>query len=170
MTDRVCELRIEPISKSYIRKFFKCDESSLNIYIQRHARQNDEKNIAKCFVVVDDKKKVLAYYTLSTSSIKFEELPEDYVQHLPHYPIPAVLIGQLAVDCSATGQGLGTRLLIDALQRVFTISEGMAIKVVLVDAINDKAKEFYLRFGFIDIPGDNLKLFLPIETISQLFD
>jgi hypothetical protein len=50
-----------------------------------------------------------------------------------------------------------------------SVSEEMAIKVVIVDAIDADAKSFYQHFGFLDLPGHDLKLFLPVETIEQLF-
>lgn len=166
--DEVEALRIEPIDKKHNRKTFTCKNLPLAEYLQRHARQNDENNIAKAFVAVDDKDTVHGYYTLSTTNIEFEEFPEEDSKGLPKYPIPAALIGKLAVDENTEGQGLGSRLLIDALQRVLTAAEEVTIKVVIVDAIDEQAKGYYLRFGFIELPGHNLKLFLPIETISQL--
>jgi predicted N-acetyltransferase YhbS len=168
MTELIDALRIEPISKLHNRKEFKCKKKLLTQYLHRYARQNDENNIAKTFVAIDNDNKVLGYYSLSTSSIEFEDLPETVAKHLPHYPIPAALIAKLAVDSDIDGQGLGSRLLIEALQNILAVSEEMAIKVVLVDAIDEEAKGYYLRFGFIELPGNELKLFLPIETISQL--
>ena len=168
MTELIDALRIEPISKLHNRKEFKCKKKPLTQYLHRYARQNDENNIAKTFVAVDNDNKVLGYYSLSTSSIEFKDSPEAFAKHLPHYPIPAALIAKLAVDSNIDGQGLGARLLIEALQNILAVSEEMAIKVVLVDAIDQEAKNYYLRFGFIELPGNELKLFLPIETISQL--
>jgi len=170
MTEYIDALRIEPISKLHNRKDFKCKKKALTQYLHRFARQNDENNIAKTFVAVDDDNKVIGYYSLSTASIEFEDLPEDFIKGLPRYPIPAALIAKLAVDSNVNGQGLGSRLLIEALQNILTASEEIAVKVVLVDAIDEEAKGYYLRFGFIELPGNDLKLFLPIETISQLLD
>jgi len=168
MTELIDALRIEPISKLHNRKDFKCNKKPLTQYLHRYARQNDENNIAKTFVAVDGDNKVLGYYSLSTSSIEFEELPEEFTKRLPGYPIPAALIAKLAVDSDVDGQGLGSKLLIEALQNILTVSEEMAVKVVLVDAIDEEAKGYYLHFGFIELPGKDLKLFMPIETISQL--
>lgn len=169
MTDRIVELRIEPITKVHNRKAFTCKKPALAEYLHSHARQNDKKNIAKSFVAVDNENSVLGYYSLSTSNIEYKEIPKEYPRGLPQYPIPAVLIGKLAVDESTEGQGLGSRLLIDAFQRILIISEEVAVKVVLVEAIDEEAKSYYLHFGFIELPGHNLKLFLPIETIQQAF-
>ena len=170
MTDLTDALRIEAITRAHDRKGFTCSSPALTDYLRKHARQNDENNIAKCFVAVDDDDKVLGYYTLSTSNIEFENLPDDITRRLPKYPNPAALLGKLAVDKSVEGQGLGSRLLIDALQRIHEVSEELAIKVVLVDAIDEEAKAYYLRFGFLAIPGHDLKLLLPIETVNALFE
>ncbi|GMR06843.1 MAG: GNAT family N-acetyltransferase [Gammaproteobacteria bacterium] len=166
--DHIEALRIEPISKSHIRKYFKCNKNSLADYLHQHARQNDDRNIAKTFVAVDGNNKVLGYYSLSTSSLEFEQLTEEQTKHLPRYPIPAALIARLAVDSGTEGSGLGSRLLIDALQRILAVSQELAIKVILVDAIDEEAKGFYLHFGFIELPSHEKKLFLPIETIEEL--
>jgi predicted N-acetyltransferase YhbS len=166
MTDRINELRIEPISKAHNRTDFSCAKPSFSEYLQRFARKNDERNIAKTFVAVDGDR-VYGYYSLSATSIEFEELPEEHAKQLPGYPVPASLIGQLAVDSSIEGQGLGPRLLVDALQKIVSVSEEMAIKVVIVDAIDADAKSFYQHFGFLELPGHDLKLFLPIETIRK---
>jgi len=168
MTELITALRIEPITKLHNRKDFKCSKKPLTLYLHRYARQNDENNIARTFVAVDDTKKVFGYYSLSTCSIEFENLPEAFAKRLPAYPVPAALIARLAVDTNFNGQGLGSRLLIEALQNILTASEEIAIKVMLIDAIDEEARAFYLRFGFIELPGKKLKLFLPIETISQL--
>lgn len=169
MMDRIGVLRIEPISKSHHRADFNCAKSVFSEYLQRFARQNDERNIAKTFVAVDSDNRVYGYYSLNATSIEFEELPEELARQLPGYPIPASLTGQLAVDSSIEGQGLGPRLLVDALQKIVSVSEEMAIKVVIVDAIDADAKSFYQHFGFLELPGHDLKLFLPIESIEQLF-
>lgn len=169
MTDHISGLRIEPLSKTHERKHFSCGKPLLDDYLQRYARQNDENNIAKTFVAVNAENRIVGYYSLCTSSIEFEELPEDLSKQLPHYPVPAALIAKLAADESLRGLGLGAKLLIDALQRILAASNEVAIKAVLVDALDDEAREFYLHYGFITLPGQDYKLFLPIETVAQLF-
>ena len=67
------------------------------------------------------------------------------------------------------GQGLGAKLLIDALQRIVGASQEIAVKVILVDAKDEEARDFYKHFGFIELLEQDLKLFLPIETVKQLF-
>lgn len=169
MTDHIQALRVEPISKTHLRNEFSCGQPELDTYLQRFARQNDEKNIAKTFVAVDGSGHVLGYYSLSTASIAFAELPEDLRQSLPAYPVPAARLARLAVDTRMKGQGLGAKLLIDALQRIIGASQEIAVKVILVDALDEDASDFYKHFGFIELPDQDLKLFLPIETVKQVF-
>lgn len=162
-------LRIEPISHQHLRDGFQCGTPSLDDYLRRYARQNADKNIAKTFVAVNAQNEVFGYYALCTASIEFDELPDAIRKQLPAYPVPAALIAKLAVDERCRGQGLGARLLIDALQRIVSAAVEVAIKVVLVDAIDERARDFYLHFGFIPLPEQEYKLFLPIETVTKLF-
>ena len=138
---------VEPISRQHHRGTFHCGKASLDTYLQRYARQNHEKNIAKTFVTVNAKHEICGYYSLCTASIEFDELPADLSKQLPAYPVPAALIAKLAVDENLRGQGLGARLLIDALQRILVASAEVAIKTVLVDALDEEAKAFYLHYG-----------------------
>ena len=169
MTDHINALKVEPISKTHQRTAFSCGKHELDDYLQRYARQNDERNIARTFVAVDSTNRVLGYYSLSSASIEFTELPDEGRQSLPAYPVPAARLARLAVDNSMKGKGLGSKLLIDALQRIVTASQEIAIKVILVDAMDKEARDFYKHYGFIELPEQELKLFLPIETVKQLF-
>lgn len=81
-----------------------------------------------------------------------------------------VLLGRLAVAESHQGMGLGSILLADALQRIAQASQVMAVYAVVVDALNDQAAEFYRQFGFIPMPSQPLKLFLPMESVASLVD
>jgi predicted GNAT family N-acyltransferase len=158
---------IEPISRYHHRDAFHCGKPSLDLYLQLYARQNDEKNLAKAFVIVDTQQQIMGYYTLSAASIEFESLPVNHRQRCSDYPVPAALITHLAVDINLRGQGMGARLLRDALHRISSATDHLAIKAVLVDAIDIEARDFYRHFGFIDLPGQTGKLFLPVETIRQ---
>ena len=80
-------------------------------------------------------------------------LPTAEAKGLPRLDVPVVLIGKLAVDRSVQGQGLGALLLVDALRRSLQISEQVGIGAVEVDAIDDAARNFYLKFGFRSFAG-----------------
>lgn len=159
----------QPDYKTHHRNAFSCGKPELDVYLQRFARQNDERNIAKTFVAVDADNLVLGYYSLSSASIEFSELPEAQRQSIPAYPVPAARLARLAVDESMKGQGLGAKLLIDALQRIVTASQEIAVKYIIVDAMDDDARNFYKHYEFIELPEQDLKLFLPIETVKHVF-
>ncbi len=79
-------------------------------------------------------------------------MPAAQAKRLPHYPVPVALIGRLAVDRRYAGQGLGSMLLADAIDRVAFASQTLAVYAVVVDAKNDQARRFYERFGFVMLP------------------
>ncbi len=91
------------------------------------------------------------------------------MKRLPRYPVPVALLGRLGVDRRWSGQGLGSALLIDALRRVRVASDTLAVYAVVVDAKDERARAFYRRFGFIELPDSAMRLFLPMSTINDLF-
>jgi GNAT superfamily N-acetyltransferase len=154
------------------RKAFDCGVAELNIFLKQHANQNQTKNISKTYVAVvavsvDDRKKIYGYYTLSAGHIQCDQLPESIKSKLPKYPIPIGRIGRLAVDKEYKGQGIGGFLLHDALTSLLNIADKMGVFAVLVDAKNDDAKLFYKKYGFIELQGSGLTLFLTTDTIKS---
>jgi GNAT superfamily N-acetyltransferase len=114
---------------------------------------------------------ILGYYTLSSYGVDVGDLPAEIAKKLPRYPlIPATLLGRLAVDERYQGRGIGEFLLLDALHRALGHSVDVAAAAVIVDAINPAAKRFYQRFGFIPFPSASSRLFLPMKTVTDLFD
>lgn len=151
--------------KTHNRNDFDCGEESLNEFLKKFARQNDKRGLGKTFVLIEEgKTEVLGYYTLSSGSVTFDEVPEN----LPRYPIPVAHIGRLAVDKKTKGQGLGELLLVDALQKISKIAEQMGIFAVEVYALNESARKFYLKYGFTELLDDTLHLYLPVKTIQKL--
>lgn len=109
---------------------------------------------------------VLGFYTLSALSLDFGSLPENLARKLPRHPIPAALIGRLAVDRSSRQRGLGWMLLADAVKRTVHASEEIAVYAVVVDAKDSAARRFYENFGFKTLPDQPIRLFLPLTSIG----
>ena len=159
----------EPLAKHHDRKAFNCGVPELDEYLLQRAGQDMRRRVAAVFVIVPENEpgRVAGYYTLSSASIVLDQLPDDLVKKLPRYPtVPAVLIGRLARDVNFSG--VGKLLMLDALARSFQHSGEVAAAVVLVDAKNEQAREFYERYGFVEIEDISNRMFLPMKTIEKL--
>ena len=150
-------------SKTHNRTNFSCGRPELDRYIREIASQDTKRDLARVFVVLDGAD-VVGFYSLSGDIVKKEDLPESHAKKLPHRPIPAVLLGRLAVDNTQQGQGLGLEMLVDAQDRVLRASESIGFRMITVDA-KDGVVEFYLKYGFVRFPDDSNRLFLPIATL-----
>lgn len=158
--------RIEPINRGHKTKGFDCGEAGLNSFLTRFALKNDSSDLGRTYVAVrPGEVEVFGYYTISSGTVRFDQLPEQF--KLPKYPIPTVHMGRLATDRRVQGQGLGEALLFDALTKAATVSNEMGIRVVELIALNQKAKDFYLRYGFQELEDDPMRLYLSIETVRQ---
>ena len=96
---------IEPLGRQHDRAAFSCGVAELDDYLKRRAGQDIRRRIARVFVATEDGSNiVLGFYTLSALAIDVSSLPEDQARRLPRHPVPAALIGRLAVDRSAQGE------------------------------------------------------------------
>jgi GNAT superfamily N-acetyltransferase len=163
--------RVERLASHHDRAAFSCGEESLDAYLRQRARTDDERNVAKVFVLYDSHdQRVAGYYTLSASAVHLQGLPLETRRALPRYPlVPAVLIGRLAIDHDYRNQGLGAALLIDALRVAFEVgTRQIAATVVIVDALHDSARSFYERYGFQRFRDNEDRLFLAMKPIGDL--
>jgi GNAT superfamily N-acetyltransferase len=160
---------VERLEGRHDRSAFDCGQPALNDWLKTRAGQFDRKDLARTFVAVRPGEPcVLGYYALASHRVRFEALPEDQAKGLPKIDVPVVLLGRLAVDLSTQGQGLGSFLLIDALRRALDVSTVIGIRAVEVDAIDERSRSFYLKYGFVSLLDDPSHLFLPIRVIRKL--
>ncbi len=159
--------RIEPLGLHHNRAGFSCGVEALGRYLKNQAGQDRRRGAAPCFVAVSEQNKLAGYYTLAMTSIALSDVPEDMAKKLPRYPkIPATLIGGLAVDLRFRGQQLGHRLVFDAMRQ--TIQRRIASAMLAVDAKDEAAAAFYLKFGFRRLGPGRSHLFLPLHEIAAL--
>ena len=164
-------VRIELLDRNrHHRPGFDCGIAALDTYLQRQAAQDMEKRAAVVYVAVIEPPMIAGYYTLSQYSIDFVQLPERLAKRLARYPVvPATLLGRLAVVRALHGQKLGETLLLDALRRSLELSTHIASAGVVVDAKNEKATAFYMRYGFSSMLGRKDRLILHMKYIQQMF-
>ena len=152
------------------RESFFCGSEELDAYLKKYALQDVKRNLTKIFVLEGKSpEEVAGYYTLSPLSFSKMEMTSTLSKNLPHYPIPAILLGRLAVNLNFQRQGVGAKLLMDALLRVYRVSEeNFGIYAVVVDAKNERASSFYQHFGFIPFLNKTNRLFLPLKVVKSL--
>jgi len=162
--------RVEPLGRHHDRDAFACGEPALDLYLKRQASQDVKRRVAAVFVLVGDKPETIAgFYTLSAHAMAFGALPAAVAAKLPRYPeIPTLLLGRLARDLGFRGQGIGELLLFDALKRALGSSRTVGAFAVVVDAMNEKAAQFYLSYGFQPVSDRPSRLLLPMATIERI--
>src|SRR5690606_9241071 len=112
--------------------------------------------------------KISGYFTLSMAAIPLDNLSEALKKKLPRYGnIPAIRLGRLAVAKDEQGKGLGKFLLTEAMIRC--LKNEIAWAVFLVDAKDEEAKQYYLRFGFIAFQENQNSLYIPRKMIEENF-
>ena|ERR1700722_2937423 len=148
-------------------KDFSCGMPDLDTYLKRYAKNNEKKGIGKTFVLLNGQT-VIGYYTLSAAQISITDIPKTYNAKLPAYPVPASRLCRLAVDKSYQGQRIGEHLLVDATERVRLAAMNIAIHAIVVDAKNETAKNFYIKYGFMPLDNSELSLFIPLSIMEEI--
>ena len=162
--------RVEPLGARHDRTTFHSGVLELDRYLQHQASQDARRKVAAPFVMVDSSGSILGYYTLSAYSILLGELPEPVARKLPRYPLlPATLLGRLAVSSTCRGRNLGRFLLMDALHRSWRNTSEVASVGVVVEALDETARSFYLHHEFVPVQDHPDKLFLAMVTIERAF-
>jgi len=132
-------------------------------WLKQRAMKNQLSGASRTFVCCDDAN-VMAYYSLASSAVVTNNAPGRFRRNMPD-PIPVVVLGRLAVDKSLHGQGLGRALIRDAGLRVIQVAEIIGIRGMLVHALSDEAREFYLRVGFEPSPMDPMMLMVTLVDL-----
>lgn len=153
---------------------FDCGEESLNIFLTEHLKRQHRGKFLRGYVLTtrESKPRILGYYTLSGSCFEKAYLPSKTQQkRVPYKNVPSVTLGRLAIDKRIQGQGYGELLVIHAMKTVYLASFAVGIHGLFVEALNHKAKDFYLRLGFIPLLAENeFTLFLPTKTFESMFE
>ncbi len=144
---------------------FDCGDSFLNDFLMEDAARFAEQGLSAVKLLIDqDNARVVGFYAISPMSIEISRLsPEQRNQYDMVFPIPAWLIGRLAVDKAYQKQHLGATLLRDAMMNIAQRSAQGAGALIIVDAKNRKIKNFYKKYGFSTLPSSGLKLACPIR-------
>ena len=157
--------RIELLDRRHRREDFDCGYLELNDYLRHTARQHTDKGLSRTEVLVEDET-ILGYVTMSLAEIVTDDLPPRYAKK---YPAKAhgVKLARLAVARSRQRLGLGTLMMVHAMRRALQVADSAGIIGLFVDAKDEAASRYYRRFGFLPLPDDPHKLFMPLTTLRQ---
>lgn len=145
---------------------FSCGEAALDGFLRGRALTNNTTGASRTFVATQEGR-VVGYYSLSTGSVDQDRVSGRVRRNQPD-PVPVILLGRSAVDERHKGQGLGAELLRDAILRVVRTAENVGVRALLVHALHQDAREFYLHHDFEPSPTDELHLMLLIKDARSL--
>lgn len=142
---------------------FDCGDDRLNGWLRERARRNQTDGSSRTWVVTDEGR-VVGFYASSTAVLLRTSATRRAARNQPD-PLPALLLGRLAVDRKLHGTGLGAALLKHFLLKSLEIANLTGVRVLLVHAKDPDAARFYLRHGFEPSPIDDLTLMLLVKDL-----
>lgn len=151
----------QPLQEQHHHENFDCGNEKKNLWLQHYALRNQTCGASRAFVCVDEMQHIQGYYALAAAEILHGDAPGNLKRNMPN-PIPAVVLGRLAVNLTVARQGIGRGLLRDAFLRARQAAEHIGIRAMIVHAINDEAKAFYMQYGFRESPIHPLTLITPL--------
>lgn len=154
-------------------KAFDCGKATMNTFIARFASRDMGLGISSTWVLPTDdlgpdkKSFVAAYFTLCSSTVTREEIPQN---KLPPYPVPVTLLAKLAVDQRYQGQRIGEKTLVYALREAVSLADrGLPAVGVTLDVLDEDALSFYQKFDFFEpFTDDPMRLFVPMNLLRDL--
>lgn len=149
---------------------FACGETDLDAWLSDKAADAARARVAQTFVwpgAEPEPGAVVGYCALSAHAIPRIEAPSRIGRGVPD-PVPAALIGKLALDQRLHGRGLGEVLLVDALHRIIEASAtGPAVRAIVVDAATEAGRRLYARVGFVPAPNRPDRMLIRTETVIK---
>ncbi len=159
----------EAIARSHDRKTFDCGDGDMNAFLQRFARQGHEQNAVKTYCAVPDDApaRVLGFYSLAPGSVEHDAVPVAMTKGMARHSVPGFLLARLAVDKSVAGRGLGGQLLLAAALRCVRVTEEVGGVLMIIDAKNDRAANWYAGYGAEPLKDRPLTLVVPLATFAE---
>ncbi len=153
----------EPLSDRHQIGEFASGVASLDDWLKRRASRNQAADASRTFVACEAVK-VVGYYALASGGVEIAAAPGRFRRNMPE-PIPVVVLGRLAVSHSHKGHGLGRALFRDGAKRVLHAAGSIGIRGILVHAISEDAKAFYLALGFESSPLEPMTLMVALADL-----
>lgn len=148
---------------------FNCGHAALDDWLQRRARCNEAAGFSRVFVLARPPE-VVGYYSLSAYVLERQQAPRG-LRHGAPDPLPAILLGRLAVARHWHGRGVGRSLLADAIRRCLAASTTVAARLLVTHPIDPAATRFYIRHGWRELGvAERPTLILPLQEAAAALD
>lgn len=155
----------QPLDERHRLAAFDSGEPSLDDWLKRRAARNQANGSSRTYVVCEGDS-VIAYYCLAAGAIGHAEAPSAMKRNRPD-PVPVLVLGRLAIHKDHQQKGIGTALLNDAIRRAIQAADIAGVTALLVHAISEQARRFYLSRGFIASPIQPMTLCLMLGTVER---
>ena len=159
---------LESLQRSHPRSVFDCGQIEVNDWLQTKALQNQEKRLSATKVLLDQEGSIAGFFSLATGQVDFGDLPPELARKLPRRALPVAILAWLGVSRAYQGQKLGVLLLAQALRDCHGAGQTFAFVAVILDCVDERAKTFYRRWDFAELPGSPFRLFLSSQTLSAM--
>ncbi len=156
----------EPLADHHDFEDFHSGETSLDDWLKRRARANQLSGASRTYVLCEDNR-VVGYYALASGVVKVESAPGRFRRNMPN-PIPVAVLARLAVDRDWQGRGIGRALFRDGARRVAHAADAIGIRGIVVHAISEEAKSFYLALGFDPSPSEPMTLMVTLADVRAI--
>lgn len=155
----------QPLAAAHALDEFACGEARLDEWLKRRALSNQLSGASRTFVVAAQDGRVYGYYAMAAGAVSHQAATRSVRRNMPG-PIPVMVLARLAVDHRAQGMKLGAALLQDAVGRAVNVSQNAGVRALLVHALHDRAKQFYVHYGFQESPQDLMTLMLRLSAVK----
>lgn len=168
---------IQPFDpKTHDRTAFSCGVPQIDNYLKLTAKKGSKADVVRIWVVIDADNSIVGFYGINMHAADVKDLPEAYQKKAgKHGLLPAAFIAMIGVDQTQQGNGIGSALVADAISRIARVSDEIGTCVIILDVFDDgdpdtvvRRKTYYEAFGFLPLPDQPLRLFMPAQTAREL--
>lgn len=161
--------------KKHDRAAFACGVPQIDNYLKLTAKKGSKADIVRIWVMTDCNHTIVGFYGINMHAVAVDDMPAPYKKKAgKHGLLPAAFVAMIGVDQNHQGNGLGDILVADALSRIARASDQIGTCVIMLDVFDDgdekavaRRKRYYESFGFISLPDQPLRLFMPIATARK---
>jgi len=165
-------------TKRHDRNAFSCGVPQVDNFFRSTANKLSKADNIRVHVLETDSGEIIGFYALNAHAVIYTDLQERFTKDRPrHGNIPAVYLSMIGIDQKYQSQGFGGAILAEALSKISAAADTIGIKVVLLDILDcgnpdlvERRRALYLRYGFLPLPGQALRYFIPIATVRLILE